>query len=125
MSNNLKPNGNIEQIFTMEEDLTGRSRLVPNVIFNWAAYFVFIVAGFIMPRMIDHRLGREILGIWDFAWSLVGSFKLVQLGIGSSVNRYIAKYRAAKDTDGINLIINSSCFLLGTAGLIILISHAN
>ena len=108
-----------EQNIKPKEDLTGRDRLVPNVIFNWAAYLVFIVAGFIMPRMIDRRLGQEQLGIWDFAWSLVSYFGLVQLGIGSSVNRYVAKYRAAEDTPGINLIISSSCFLLGIAGLVV------
>ena len=102
------------------EDLTGRDRLVSNVIFNWAAYFVFIVAGFIMPRMIDHRLGQELLGIWDFAWSLVSYFGLVQLGIGSSVNRYVAKYRAAEDISGINLIISSAGCILGVAGLVVL-----
>lgn len=121
MTDNLTPNGNVGHISAVDEDLTGRDRLVSSVVFNWAAYFVFIVAGFIMPRMIDDRLGRETLGIWDFAWSLISSFKLVQLGVGSSINRYIAKHRAAKDTYGINLIINSSCFLLGAAGLIILI----
>jgi O-antigen/teichoic acid export membrane protein len=101
------------------EDLTGRDRLVWNVIFNWAAYFVFIVAGFIMPRMIDRRLGQELLGIWDFAWSLVTYFGLVQLGVGSSVNRYVAKYRAAQDISGITLIISSSSCILGIAGLIV------
>ena len=101
-------------------DLTGRDRLVSNVIFNWAAYFVFIVAGFIMPRMIDHRLGQELLGIWDFAWSLVSYFGLVQLGIGSSVNRYVAKYRASEDISGINLIISSAGCILGIAGLVVL-----
>lgn len=121
MSDNPILNENIEQSSGKKEDLTGRDRLASNVVFNWAAYFVFIIAGFIMPRMIDRRLGKELLGIWDFAWSLVGSFKLVQLGIGSSINRYVAKYRAAKDIHGINLTVNSSCFLLGTAGLIILI----
>ncbi|MHC5062326.1 MAG: hypothetical protein ACYTFK_14830, partial [Planctomycetota bacterium] len=59
----------LERAEKPKEDLTGRDRLVSNVIFNWAAYSVFIVAGFIMPRLIDRRLGQELLGIWDFAWS--------------------------------------------------------
>jgi O-antigen/teichoic acid export membrane protein len=102
------------------EDTTGRDRLVRNVIFNWAAHFVFIVAGFIMPRMIDRRLGQELLGIWDFAWSLVTYFGLVQLGVGSSVNRYVAKHRAARDTVGMNQIISSATCILFAAGLLVL-----
>lgn len=80
---------------------------------------MFIVAGFIMPRMIDRRLGQEMLGVWDFTWSLTSYFSLVQLGIGSSVNRYVAKYRAAEDISGINLIISSAGCILGIAGLVV------
>jgi len=102
------------------EDLTGRNRLVSNVIFSWAAHFVFIVAGFIMPRMIDRRLGQELLGIWDFAWSLVSYFGLVEGGIGSSVNRYVARCRAVGDASGVNRIASSASFVLGCAGLLVL-----
>jgi O-antigen/teichoic acid export membrane protein len=103
-----------------EEDLTGRDRLASNVIFNWAAYFVFIVAGFIMPRMIDRRLGQELLGVWDFAWSLVGYFGLVQMGVISSVNRYVAKHRADRDTFGMNQVTSSASCILSGAGLLVL-----
>jgi len=102
-----------------KEDLTGRDRLVSNVIFSWAGYFVFIVAGFIMPRLIDHQLGQELLGIWDFCWSLTAYFELVRLGIGSSVNRYVAKYHAIEEISEINLIISSSSCILGIAGLVV------
>ena len=103
-----------------ERDLTGRDRLVSNVLVNWGAHSVFIVAGFIMPRMIDRRLGQEVLGVWDFAWSLVSYFGLVQAGIGSSVNRYVAKYRAAHDISAINRTVSSAFCLLGLAGMLVL-----
>ena len=114
-------NPNNEQNNKTQEDLTGRDKLVLNVIFNWTAYFVYIVAGFIMPRLIDRKLGQELLGIWDFAWSLTGYFGLVQLGISSSVNRYIAKYHTIKDISGINRIASTSSFLLGISGFVVFI----
>jgi hypothetical protein len=40
-----------------KKDLTGRSRLVSNVLITWAGQMVFFVSGFIMPRLIDHKLG--------------------------------------------------------------------
>lgn len=109
---------NPEQDGKPKEDLTGRDRLVSSVFFSWAAHFVFIIAGFIMPRMIDRRLGQELLGIWDFAWSLVTYFSLVQAGIGSSVNRYVARYRAEGNVSGVNNIVSSATCILGVAGLI-------
>lgn len=101
-------------------DPAGRDRMVSNVLFSWGGHFVFIVAGFVMPRMIDGRLGKELLGIWDFAWSLVSYFNLVQAGIGSSVNRYVARYRAVSDVSGVNSIVSSATCMLGVAGLIAL-----
>jgi len=102
-----------------QEDLTGRDRMVSNILFSWGAHFVFIIAGFIMPRMIDRRLGQELLGIWDFAWALVTYFSLVQAGIGSSVNRFVARYRAAGDTLGMNRIVSSAMCALGAAALLV------
>lgn len=82
-------------------DITGRSRIVTNVLSSWFGYLVFVLAGFIMPRVIDGYLGRFSLGIWDLAWSLVNYLSLSSLGIGSSVNRYVALYRSRGDTAGI------------------------
>ena len=101
-------------------DLTGRERLVSNVLFSWAAQSVFIVSGFVMPRMIDDRLGQETLGIWDFSWSLVSYFELVRASIGSSVNRYIAKYWATGDLSAVNRIASSAACVLGAGGLLVM-----
>jgi O-antigen/teichoic acid export membrane protein len=109
-----------EQNSKPNEDLTGRDRLTSNVIFSWGGHFVFIIGGFIMPRMIDHRLGQELLGVWDFAWALVTYFALVQLGINSSVTRYVAKYRAAGDAFGMNRVVSSAAGVLCIGGLLIL-----
>jgi len=105
---------------TLPKDLTGRDRLVSNVLFSWAAHSVFIVAGFIMPRMIDRRLGQDLLGVWDFSWSLVNYFQLVRASIGSSVNRYIAKHRATGDNPAVNEVASSAACVLGAGGLLVM-----
>ncbi len=89
------------------DDLTGRDRMMWNVLTSWGGHMVFVVAGFIMPRMIDRHIGQAELGIWDFSWSLVSYFGLAGLGVGSSVNRYVAKLRAAGDRDGLNEAVSS------------------
>lgn len=72
---------------------SGEARLYRSTLSSWAAYAVFVVAGFFMPRLIDQHLGQATLGIWDFAWSIVAYLSLTQLGVGSAVNRYVARYR--------------------------------
>jgi O-antigen/teichoic acid export membrane protein len=91
----------------INEDFTGRSRLVRNVGASYAGHFVFIIFGFIMPRAIDEQIGQVALGIWDFSWSFVNYLNLAMLGIGSSVNRYVARYRAAGDTLALNRTLSS------------------
>jgi len=68
--------------------------------------------------MIDRRLGQESLGIWDFAWSLVTYFDWVNAGIGSSVQSYVARYRAEGNADGVNRVVSTAAFLLGVAALL-------
>src|SRR4030088_142418 len=89
------------------DDLTGRDRFVWNVLASWAGHFVFIVAGFIMPRQIDRHVGQVGLGVWDFGWTAVNYFSLAQIGVGVSVNRYVARYRAARDNEGLSRLISS------------------
>jgi O-antigen/teichoic acid export membrane protein len=101
-------------------DLTGRDQLISNVLFNWAAHLVFIIAGFIMPRLINRRLGQETLGVWDFGWSLVSYFYLVDVGISGAVSRYVAKYRTTGDVLSLNQTISSGSCVLGVAGTVVL-----
>ncbi len=104
-----------------KKDLTGRSRLVSNVLFTWAGQLVFFVAGFIMPRMIDHKLGQDVLGVWDVSWSLVTYFRFVEMGVTASVNRYVARHWGKEDIEGINRVVSSATFALCVSGIIIAI----
>jgi O-antigen/teichoic acid export membrane protein len=100
-------------------DRTGADKLVRNVLSSWASHMVFVVAGFVLPRTIDRYIGQTELGIWDFAWSLVNYFSIVGLGIGSSVNRYVAKYRAEQDIPGLRTAVSSVFCVQLIAGLAI------
>lgn len=93
--------------FPPEADLTGQERLAWNVFAGWAGYLVIAAAGLLAPRIMDRKLGQESLGVWDFGWSLVSYFGLTQLGVGGSVQRYVAKYRAAGDVAGLRRMASS------------------
>src|ERR1700760_3432566 len=101
-------------------DRTGRSRLVSNVLFTWGGQLVFFVSGFIMPRMIDHKLGQDVLGVWDFSWALIAYFRFVDMGVTASVNRYVARHYGKGEIEGINRVVSSATFALALAALVIL-----
>lgn len=100
-------------------DVAGRDRMAKNVLASWAGHLVLVVGGFIMPRLIDDRVGQTALGVWDFGWSLVSYFGLAEVGVGSSVNRYIAKYRAAGDNAGVNRTVSSVMAIQWLAALLV------
>ena len=95
-----------------------------NVLTSWGAHVIFVISGFIMPRLIDHEVGQRALGIWDFGWSLVSYFELAQVGIGSSGNRFVAKYRAVHDTAGLNRAISTMTAIQIVAGLVVAVATA-
>lgn len=102
-------------------DKSGRDRLLSNVLFNWGSHFFIIISGFILPRTIDDTIGQVSLGIWDFCWSLVNYFKFTMLGITSSINRYVAKYRSVNDVERLRGAV-TSVLVLQTIVAIVVIS---
>jgi O-antigen/teichoic acid export membrane protein len=108
----------------VEDDLTGRDRLAWNVVASWAGHIVFVIAGFIMPRQIDRHVGQVGLGVWDFGWTAVNYFHLAQIGVGVSANRYVARYRAERDANGLSRMISSALLLQVAAATVVMILTA-
>ena len=105
----------------VQEDPSGRDRITRNLLYSWGGSIVFLVAGFIMPRFIDRHLGQTMLGVWDFGWSIVTYFGLASMGVGSSVNRYVAKYRAEEDAQRLNRSMSSVMLLQMLAAMVIFV----
>ncbi|WP_354622647.1 MATE family efflux transporter [Psychromonas sp. MME2] len=93
------------------EDLTGQSRFAWNLMISWISQLVLIFSGFIMPRLVDEKVGQAALGIWDFGWSFVSYLTLVGFGMGACFNRYIAMHRAANEIKDLNKVANSVVFV--------------
>ena len=100
-------------------DVSGRDRMAWNVFTSWAGYIVFIVAGFVLPRFIDRHVSQAGLGVWDFAWSVISYFGLAQVGMGSTVNRYVAQYRSERDMARLNAAVSSVAYVLLGVGLFV------
>lgn len=102
------------------------TRIAKNLLYSWAGQFVFMVAGFVLPRSTDAHLGQAALGVWDFGWQIAGQFGLAQLGINASVNRFVARYREQRDVAGLRRMTSTvllvqclvALFLLSLAGVL-------
>lgn len=95
-----------------------RPSTVRNVTTSWIWQIIVLANGFILPRLIDHKLGPELLGVWDFGWSWVFYVRNLHMGISASVNRYTARYRALQDWSALNETLNTSFWLMTAMALI-------
>ena len=100
---------------TNEKPVSSEGSPVRSVLANWAGEFVFIVSGFILPRLINDQIGQAQLGIWDFCWATVAYLTLLSAGLASSVNRYVAWYKAVGRWNDLNRAC-SACACIFTAG---------
>ena len=106
------------------EDVSGKGRLLRNVITSWGAYLIFIVSGFVMPRLISDNVGQEALGVWDFSWAFVNYLSLSYPGIGTALDRFVPRYITKKEYKKLSETISSVIliqFVVGVVSLLITI----
>jgi len=97
-------------------------RILRNVLSNWTSYLVTAVVGFLIAPVVVHSLGNTGYGLWTLVLSLTGYFGLLDLGIRSSVGRFVARHLALHDHDGVNQTINTAIAMLAAAGGLVLVA---
>lgn len=81
-----------------------------NITSNWFGLGVSIAVGFFISPFILHKLGDDAFGLWVLIFSLTGYYGLFDLGIRSSIIKYVAKYFAVRDYEQLSRMINTSLF---------------
>ena len=95
--------------------------IIKNVGSSWFALGVNVVVGFFLSPYIIHRLGDEAFGIWFLVFSITGYYGLFDLGIRSSIVRYVARYSASNDYEQLNRLVNTAMASYGTVGILALL----
>jgi O-antigen/teichoic acid export membrane protein len=84
-------------------------RIVRSVTFSIARK---LVAGPIFLLLVPftlHRVGAAGYGTWSILGTIIGLGWLLDLGVGSSVTKYIAEHRGRGDASQIRRVLNTSC----------------
>src|ERR1700676_660154 len=92
--------------------------LFKNLGSSWSALGVNVLVGIFLSPYILHRLGDEAFGLWVLIFSITGYYGLFDLGIRSSIIRYVAKYSATDENDELNRLINTSLFTYSGIGAV-------
>jgi len=91
-----------------------------NLVSLWLNRFSKIGFSLITIPLITRHFGLELMGVWLLITQTMNHLQLLELGINTSLGRFIAKYRALEDRAGIALYYSSSLVCLIVLGLIVL-----
>jgi O-antigen/teichoic acid export membrane protein len=81
--------------------------IIKNVSSSWFSLGVNILVGIFLSPFILHRLGNTAYGAWVLAFSVTGYYGLFDLGIRSSIVRYVSTYSAREDFEGLSRLVNT------------------
>jgi len=95
-----------------------KRQILRNVGSSWFSLGVNVVVGVFLSPYILHRLGDEAFGLWILIFSITGYYGLFDLGIRSSIVRYVAKYSATEDHDELNRLVNTAMFSYSGIGIL-------
>ena len=92
--------------------------LVKGSLLRVTEFFSSAIIGLVMMPFVIHSLGDNMYGLWIFVGSFLGYYGLLDLGLGSAVQRYVSRAVGLKDYKEINKVLNTALFLFGALGVI-------
>ena len=95
---------------------TEKRQFLHNVGTSWFSLGTNVLIGIFLSPFILHRIGDAAFGIWVLIFSVTGYYGLFDLGIRSSVIRYISKFSAVNDRENLARVFNTSLFAYAAIG---------
>jgi O-antigen/teichoic acid export membrane protein len=94
-----------------------------SVLSNWFATLATLAVGFLLAPFIVHRLGNVAYGVWVLAISSINYLGILDLGLASSVVRFVSKGHATHDHEGASEALSAVLWVrLQIAALILMLS---
>ena len=94
-----------------------KGQIIKNISSSWFSLGINIVTGIFLSPFILHHLGDTAFGVWVLIFSVTGYYGLFDLGIRSSVVRYVSKFTATEEDEELAKIVNTSLFSYSCIGL--------
>ncbi len=101
-----------------------KRQILKNVGSSWSALAVNVLVGIFLSPFILHHLGDAAFGIWVLIFSVTGYYGLFDLGIRSSIIRYVSKYAATGEREKLTQFINTALFSYTTIGAVSMVLTA-
>ena len=98
-----------------------KRQIAKNVGSSWVSLGFDVLVGLFLSPFLIHWLGDTAFGIWVLIFSITGYYGLFDLGIRSSVVRYVSKFAATDDIEDLAKLINTSLFTYSCIGALSLL----
>lgn len=112
-----------------EQFITTSKRLIHNTILNVITLLSGAVITFFLIRFFLAQLGESKYGVWVLIGSIFQYRRLLDMGMNSSIDRYIPVNLAKHDKDGVQRVLSTSLFfftaLAIVLGVMALLLHGN
>jgi O-antigen/teichoic acid export membrane protein len=94
-----------------------------SILSNWTGLFVNGLISFMLTPVLVHGLGDFRYGMWVLAASAIDYLSLLDLGMRATLFRFIARFDAARDRQGLNqTVVTALTISLAIAGVAALLS---
>jgi len=101
-----------------------KRQILKNVGSSWSALATNVAVGIFLSPFILHRLGDAAFGVWVLIFSVTGYYGLFDLGIRSSIVRYVSKYTATGDREKLAQFVNTALFTYTSIGAVSMVLTA-
>jgi O-antigen/teichoic acid export membrane protein len=98
------------------------SLILRSVTATWAAVIVSAVVGFFLTPYILHRLGDEAYGLWVVIVALSDYYLFLQVGVRSSIVRFVSRSLALHKTEEVNRVIATSFYFFMCAFVVVIVA---
>jgi len=101
----------------------GGARTAINVFAIWTNRILAILVVLVTIPIITRHFGLELMGVWLLVTQFTQHLMLLELGLNTSLTRFISRYRGKNDLVGASRYLSSSIFVLtGIGGILIVLS---
>lgn len=99
-----------------------RALILRAITTSWIAVTASAAVGFLLLPYILHHLGDEAYGLWFLITTCVGYYGLLDIGVRSSILRYVSRHQALGNRDGVNEVVATAFYYYLIACIIILLA---
>jgi O-antigen/teichoic acid export membrane protein len=108
-------------MLSWKADMGLRVQAAKNVSATWLGLLVQVAVGFFLSPFILHKLGDNAFSLWVLVFSLTGYYGVLDLGIRSSIVRYVARFAATGDENNLAKFLSTSVAFYVVVSLVVLL----